>query len=61
MTLQEFSKNKENLDGVSSASFAELYLRFDVAVAFGTLYGAFNFGEDIFGFAELLPEMLVIE
>jgi hypothetical protein len=59
---EKFSKNKrKRLDGVSSAGFAELDFGFDVALAFGALYGAFDFGEYVFGFAEFLAESLVVD
>ena len=54
-------KEKKSLDWVGSADFAELNLRFDVALALGALDSAFDFGEDVFGFAELLAEMLVVK
>ena len=62
MQNQKFSKNKkESLDWVSSANFAELNLRLNVALTFWTLDGAFNFWKDVFRLAEFFSEDLVVE
>jgi hypothetical protein len=53
-------KIKENLDGISSANFAELNLGLNVALAFWTLNAAVIW-EDVFGFAELFAEDFVVE
>lgn len=51
---------KKNLDGVSSANFAELNLCLNVALAFWTLNAAVV-REDVFWFAELFAEDFVVE
>jgi hypothetical protein len=52
---------KKSLDWVRSAGFAKLDLRFDVALAFGTLHSARDLWKDIFWFTELFAEMLIVK
>ena len=54
------NKDNDGLDWVGSAYLAELDFRFDVAFAVGALDSAVV-REDIFGFSEKFPEMLVVK